>query len=756
MLFAFAPGGHVSLITTIKEAITRPFGAPSSFASDRYLALRAGLDPTRQPDWLVPRTANWLTWDDPAKLSDALRKVTIIFACATYLADAVAESPLRVYEIIDGDKQEATQGFARACRNVLANPNPFMSEAEFMGLVVRVMANCGYGVIEIVRSGANLPLQLWPLRPDWLTKRTNENGERYWDYRIPGQKTRPIDYDDIVIVPYYHDDRFERYGMGPAQVAAREIGIDSSLTDFLKVFLDSGGIPPFVLTHPDPILDDATVTAMQEKWKQKYGGSKAYGSLPILHGGYDIKEIGGSLDEMAWPDLRGLTEQKIAQAFRVPLELVQGYLTFKGGSSLTSSEMDGAMSVLQRYGAAPLRTRIDGALTRAILSQFTGGDSNFELAFDTSEVLALQEDEDKKHTRVRADYDSGIIVLDEARQEIGLQPLANGQGQVFKIPFSTTLTPIGALVESTVKMLPIDGRYRVNGKHGRPEILELTSGHARRYVDLQALLPKQLELRSSALARTKKDRERLTEIGARALRKFWKAQGERIVGAVVGKGIGGPEDRAQRDKVQIANQSNQRILEFRVAEEIDWTDEERQLRLVLGKYYEANGKAAFDAAAELLGIEIDWDLANPNIQRVMATLAKRIVAISDQTRIDVSQIISDSLSEGVTLQELSERLSGLFDETYKGRAMTVARTESMVSYNKATAIGYAESGEIDEIELADNPDHVEDYGATDGLTCAERDGLIVKLSAVDTHIQAEHPNGSLALIPILSTPLGEE
>jgi len=80
----------------------------------------------------------------------------------------------------------------------------------------------------------------------------------------------------------------------------------------------------------------------------------------------------------------------------------------------------------------------------------------------------------------------------------------------------------------------------------------------------------------------------------------------------------------------------------------------------------------------------------------------------------------------------------------------------MNSYNKASVLGYAESGVVDQVELADNPDHTDDYGASDGLTCAERDGLVVDLSAVQTNIEAEHPNGSLAVIPLLSKPLGEE
>lgn len=682
---------------------------------------RGALDPDRVPEWFS-RSPNWTDWDGAAALADAVAKCTVMFACSTYLADAIAESPLEVYRTVDGEKEIAEDRFVSPCRDLLTAPNPYTSGSEFNLLLVLVMSIHGYGVIEKVRAGSGLPVQLWLLRPDWLARRQRADGSRFWEYRGGYKDRREIPDEDLVVVPYYPDPRMERRGLSPGQVAAREVGIDSGLTDFLKTFLDAGGIPPFVLTHPDPVYDDAVILAMQEKWRQKYGGKRAYGALPVLHGGYQIEEIGGSLDEMAWPDLRGLTEQKIAQAYRVPLELLQGQMAMKGGK-LTSTEFEGAMTLLQRYGAAPLRARIDGALTRGVLAEFTGGDPAYDLAFDTTGILALQEDTDALHARVRADYQSGIITLSEARQDLGMAELPNGQGDVVAVPFSVTLTPIAALIEETPTTTTTPA-----------PALPAKSGRV--YRDAKALSPRDLELRASALGRTRKDRKRLAEIGGRALRKFWTEQGERIVAELTGKGIA--------------------AVEVRVAQTIDWPDEERKLAEVLLRFYHANGEAAFKATAELLGVEISWDLANPNVQRITADLARRVLGIAEETRQAVVGIVGESLKEGVTVQELADRLKGLFTETYRGRSETVARTESMVAYGRASALAYQESGEVDEIELHDNAGHTEDYGAADGLSCADRDGMVVPLANANLHLSSEHPNGSLAISPVLRTALGEE
>lgn len=81
----------------------------------------------------------------------------------------------------------------------------------------------------------------------------------------------------------------------------------------------------------------------------------------------------------------------------------------------------------------------------------------------------------------------------------------------------------------------------------------------------------------------------------------------------------------------------------------------------------------------------------------------------------------------------------------------------MLSYCKSSTLAYAESGVVESVQFFDSETHCDDYGASDGLSCCARNGLIVDLAGVDRHIEAEHPNGSLATAPILAGPgLGEE
>lgn len=690
-------------------------------AMRQAIEVRGAFDPDRVPPYLQSRSANWGAVATTDRLLDTARKSVVVYACLSYLADAVAESPLRVYRSVRGERTETPDHRAR---QILANPNPFMSEAEFVALVVMAMGMQGYAVVEKVRSPGGLPVQLWPLRPDWLTPRLAVTGQytESYDYRPPGLAHRIIPETDVILIPFRHDDRLDSPGVSPLQIAAREIGIDSALTEFLKTFLDAGGIPPFVIEYSDPISDPAIIEQMQEMWAQKYGGSKAYGKLPILHGGYKIAKIGDGINDMAWPDLRAITEDKICQAFRVPRELVQTRSTATGGSGLTTTEQEGAMASLQRYGATPLRNRIDGALSRAFLSEFTGGDPQYELAFDVSDVLSLQEDADKRHARVRADYQAGLVMLDEARQELGMQPLPSRQGEVFAVPFSVVFTRPAELAAPALTPSAIPAQANAQ----RPA--------QRAYRDLKALAPDELEMRANVLNRNRRDQRRLADVLNRKLRGFFTAQADRLAAAL---------EKAGSDP------------ETKIVTDLDWQEEEDLLSAILRRFYAEAGGAAASAASSALGVTIDWDLSNPNINRTMTQLGTRIRGIAETTREDVARVIADGLTNGQGLPEIADQVRELVGgDSYKGRAMTIARTESQVSYNTASIVSYQESGVVESAELADNIDHDEDYGASDGLTCATRNGLTVPLANVHIHIEAEHPNGSLGVLPVVT--LGEE
>jgi hypothetical protein len=187
---------------------------------------------------------------------------------------------------------------------------------------------------------------------------------------------------------------------------------------------------------------------------------------------------------------------------------------------------------------------------------------------------------------------------------------------------------------------------------------------------------------------------------------------------------------------------------------VDWAAEERALGSTLERLYQVAGDTAYGQIQEQYGVTgLSFDLANPNLADVRQLLAQRVTGINAESRRVIASVVSDALGEGVTVDELADRLQERFASWSDSRAETIARTESQVAFNSASVHGYRESGVVDRVMLHDNESHTEDYGASDGLSCAARNGLVVPLEQAQRHINAEHPRGTLAVSGVLT---GEE
>jgi HK97 family phage portal protein len=681
----------------------------------------------------------WPRRNITAYSDNAFAQIALIFRCVGVTANSIAAAPVKVYRDTGGGQREEDP--THAVRQLMIRPNPFWGEVRFLSTVAMVAAVTGFCVIEKERSAAGRVIALYPLRSDWLKPIPRSNAAPDWEYGVPGYPPTTVSADDVLVFTYADASDYRYTGIGPLEVALREWGILNTMTDFLKAFFDSGATPQLGLV-PDPNAkrySQAEADTLIEKFLAKSGLANSLRPV-FLQGITDVKRLGFDFNELAYTDLRDVSELAVCQAFGVPPGLVG---TSPGLDSNTYSNAKTMRQSFYEDTITPLWARLDDTLTFGLLSEFEAR-PGYSLEFDTSNIPALQDDVTPTWQRATAALQASGITRNMFLREVGLPTVVGGD--VFLESIATVEVPA---VEEGQNGQRSNGHASIIGTNGNGHstlwglsVVESTMERGATLTGTHALpegglyrLP--AEQRSRVATHAKQTIARLGDRAAPLLRAFWKEQGQRILSSL---GLRGDDQ----------------VIELRAVDFIDWDAEVRHLQQVMTKVYAMSGKAAFNDVSDLLGVDVSFDLANPNVGRILASLGQRVVGITDTTRSDVQRVIGDSLNEGITLQELGDRLSGLFVETYANRADTVGRTESMIGYNKASVLGYQESGVVGSAELVDNPDHTEDYGASDGLTCATRDGIIVSLDSVDDHIEAEHPNGSLAVIPVLSTALGGE
>lgn len=729
----------MSLIDTLKSIVTFSDAEMTSpveilngnGATESYVAA------TEQPPltWGWNR-ATWPTWD-PMQGSAAYGRLALIYRCVNIVAHSLGTAPIRVYDDSNADEEIADH----ALRQLMKRPNPMMGEASFWSHVGTRAAIAGFCVVEKERDRLGNVIALWPLQSTWLKAKARRDGTHDWEYRVPGI-VAPflLKAENVISFTWADTPNGSPYGMGPLEACLREVSLNNALIDFVKAYVERGAAPVFAIIPSENMkpLTQQEAESFIDAWVARRAGLKNAVRPAYFQGIKDIKPIGNNLEEMAYTALRDMNELGIIQAFGIPASVAQIRVGLEHSDSRANAEVDEGK--LYRQTIIPLWTRFDDVLTLGLLPEYPNTE-RLSLEFDTSDIQALQEDRNNKAERLNPAVSGGWLSVHAWHREMGL-PLPAGDDYYLR-PMMVEAIPV---TEPIPEPEPVPAALQPgNGTVDENELSAIGDQFQRELLKILAeTRPPQLMLHATTqstgyrrrYARAQSGRALIAKIAAQrepSIRRYLDAQGKRIVGTVVLSATQPGETYALQD--------------------VDWNRERDELERVLRQLYILAGSTAYDAVNAEIGASLSFDLANPHLSQTERLLATRVTEITDATKADIAQIVTASHTEGVTIDELRNRLIGLYDETYANRSLTIARTESMSAFGYASAAGYRESGVVDRIQCFDNPTHGESYGASDGLTCAERNGLIDSLDSAERHIDAEHPNGSLAIAGVLT---GEE
>jgi HK97 family phage portal protein len=640
--------------------------------------------------------AQWPKRDISVYNRDAYGKLALIFRCVQFLSQSVASAPLRVYPMGEDDPDDSNP-----VRQLLVNPNRESNEARFLSQVTLTMAVAGFCVIEKERSANGRVVGLWPINPAYCKPIPRSDASPDWEILVPGYAPVILFAEDVIALTYADRPDQNPTGIGPLEVLLRNWGLVNVMDEFLMSFFQNDALPQYMLIPKVGAIQSQTdADVIRAKWRQFTGLGSRQGP-PIMEAIERVERLSFNPNELAYDTLRNITENAICQAFGIPPVLVG---TTMGLTSSTFSNYENARRSFYEDTISPMWNRIEDAMGRGLFFEFTSNRQQWRLNFDTADVPAMRDDVLPRQTLAVQAFQAGGLSSHQLADELGIEPRGP---DVFMRSIASMDLPAAIAPKRGVRMTE--------------QRAALTSPEVRK--------------RLGAINRTAY--LRVADKFVPQIQDFFDEQGKRVTAVF---GLRSQNGTERRD----------------VAELINWDEEDRLLGELLRSLYQANGQVAFQLAGQSLGDDsIVWTVNNPRLAQFVDRLAERVVGINATTKADISRIVTEALLDGVSMPELSGRLTGLFEETYAGRSSTIARTESQVAYNQASTLAYAESGVVEQAELLDNPDHDDDYGAADGLSCAERNGLIVDLADVDLHVMSEHPNGTLAVAPYLA-PIGGE
>lgn len=252
--------------------------------------------------------------------------IAAYLACIKNISEDEAKLPLCLYERMEprGRRELPNHPVDRLIRN---QPNSEMTAMTFRQTLTAHALGWHGGFAEIVRNGAGVPVELWPLDPTCVQIFREQEGARrmfYWVTPSPsfGQM-------EPGGVPFMPEDIFHVHGLGYngvsgyvlARVAKDSIGNALAAQKFSGAFFANGANPSGVLEVPDA-LSETAFKHLRESWAARHQGATNQHKPAILEQGTKWVSISNDPQKSQLIETMSFSVKDIARLFRVPPHMV--------------------------------------------------------------------------------------------------------------------------------------------------------------------------------------------------------------------------------------------------------------------------------------------------------------------------------------------------------------------------------------------------------------------------------------------------
>ncbi|SEM53844.1 phage portal protein, HK97 family [Sphingomonas gellani] len=277
----------------------------------------------------LPVTGGWLPagaplnwWQTGMDVSSGGRS-SMVEACVSAYAQTVAMCPGNHWRFAPdkGRERVATSALAR----IIRYPNDYQSISDFLLNAVRNLLDDGNAYALVVRNNRFEPTELHLMDPRASAPQLAVDGSVF--YHLAGNPIVDRRIGPNIVVPArdvlhlrLHTPRHPLIGESPLTAAALQIAAgDAALRQQVNFFVNQSR-PSYILVT-DQLLKKEQADQLRELWNEQAKGMNA-GGVPILSGGLKPQPIGVSAKDSMLADILKLSDQAIANVYRVPLQIL--------------------------------------------------------------------------------------------------------------------------------------------------------------------------------------------------------------------------------------------------------------------------------------------------------------------------------------------------------------------------------------------------------------------------------------------------
>jgi HK97 family phage portal protein len=374
----------------------------------------------------------------PDSLYNYTRKSEIVYACIEKKAQAATDPEIIVEQKNSQGEWEPIDDHPAVA--LLKRPNPYEDGETFLRAWIASENTDGTFYAEKVMSRAGTIAELYPLIPTLVVPfyRVTDRGNELEYYEYQTGVGKPIRfYPDELLVRRRHSRGSIFSGLSPLQVALGTVDADIAATEYVRAFFNNDGTPSGILKISGRRLSDDDAQHLRQRWQSNYSRhGKNRGGVAVLDDSAEYQPIGAKLNELESESLTSIDESRICMAFGVPPILIGAYVGLvhvNQRASVREAQQDFWMNTM-----SPELKQIRHWLTWFVLPYFEDYEKirreQIRFNWDMSQVDALQEDVDQIAKRVRENYKYGVITLNEARENLKLDPVEGEDGDAFYKP----------------------------------------------------------------------------------------------------------------------------------------------------------------------------------------------------------------------------------------------------------------------------------------------------------------------------------
>ncbi|WP_069743043.1 phage portal protein [Streptomyces sp. EN23] len=641
----------------------------------------------------------------------------VAYRCVAAIADNGSSVPLAVRQP-DGAEIDGH----RIAHLFNKRPNPFMSARAFKSLMLQQGELAGQSFIWLDRGETGLadpteahivfdqvdvivnkPVHLRPTMADLVG---------FLIRRADGVQV-PVLPAEMLWLRYPHP--FDPLGcLAPWKAARHAVDMDAFAREWQRSSYKNGASPTGVVYLGQ--MGETEFNAAKASWRSSMTGPANAGKNLLVAsppgGGTPVSyaRVGLTAEEMDYLESRMANAAEVMMAFGVPHDYLAAGTTYENRSA--------AKTTLWSDTIKPKLELIGSEIDRVLLPSDTE-----EAEFDLSAVDALQESRTAVVERTVSLVDSDVLMLDEARADIGRDPLPAGAGAVTLSAYRALYQPQTTPAEARLDASALEGAvFRAVESVLAPVVARMTQ------VDGPST-PRRLELTradddapsSPSLAEINEAYDELEAAGVRAVRALAKEQQARVL-----RDFDRLMKKPQRSSDWLTEVRTEAcalareqqltlappdldVVPAARATDMDvatgpagWEERIRVRDLFDGGYWRRATRAALRPFVErawrrgAVSISPSFDLDEPTVADALRDrideLAGQVTATTEQVL--RSQLLAHGVAEGESVPELRARIQRVFTNLGDYRATMIARTETVGGYSQASFLAALDQGAV--------------------------------------------------------------